>query len=66
MIRQGHVFCDFCSEHMGQLWNLPAAAPDLLAPPDFRVCDDCVRASEPATSSDYFDYELTHDDVCLR
>lgn len=26
---------------MGQLWNQPAAAPDLLPAPDFRVCDDC-------------------------
>ena len=46
MILLGHVYCDLCFEHLGQLWNEPAAAPDLLPAPDFRVCDDCFEASE--------------------
>lgn len=41
MITHGHVFCDSCGLHMGQLWNQPAAAPDVLPAPDFRICDDC-------------------------
>lgn len=45
MIRDGFVFCDHCRVPMGQLWNQPASAPDLLPPPDFRVCDDCFEAS---------------------
>lgn len=45
MIIHGFVFCDLCHEAMGQLWNQPAAAPDLLPPPDFRVCHQCFDAS---------------------
>lgn len=45
MIRDGFVFCDLCLVPMGQLWNQPAAAPDLLPSPDFRVCDQCFDAS---------------------
>ncbi|MGL4317340.1 MAG: hypothetical protein ACRCTL_12100 [Pseudomonas sp.] len=45
MIKHGHCFCDLCDLHLGQLWNLPAAAPDLLPPSDFRVCDDCHQAA---------------------
>lgn len=41
MIVHGFVFCDLCHVPMGKLWNQPAAAPDLLPAPDFRVCDDC-------------------------
>lgn len=41
MIVLGRVFCDLCNQHLGQLWNEPAAARDLLPAPDFRVCDDC-------------------------
>lgn len=44
MIIHGFVFCDLCRASMGQLWNQPAAAPDLLPAPDFRVCDDCHSA----------------------
>lgn len=47
MIDHGHCFCDLCGQHMGQLWNQPAIASDLLPPPDFRVCEDCFPASEP-------------------
>jgi len=53
MIRDGFVFCDFCRVPMGQLWNQPAAAPDLLPAPDFRVCDDCFCAS-----CVFFDHEI--------
>lgn len=45
MIFHGFVSCDLCGTHMGQLWNQPAAAPDLLPAPDFRVCDDCYLNS---------------------
>ena len=45
MITHGHCFCDLCGLHLGQLWNQPAAAPDLLPPSDFRVCDDCHQAA---------------------
>lgn len=45
MIVHGFVSCDLCGTYMGQLWNQPAAAPDLLPAPDFRVCDDCHSAS---------------------
>lgn len=45
MIVHGFVFCDLCRVSMGKLWNQPAAAPDLLPAPDFRVCDDCFSAS---------------------
>lgn len=41
MIVHGFVFCDLCHVPMGKLWNQPAAAPDLLPAPNFRVCDDC-------------------------
>lgn len=52
MIRDGFVFCDFCRVPMGQLWNQPAAAPDLLPAPDFRVCDQCFDASCVCSDSD--------------
>lgn len=45
MIVLDRCFCDLCGTYMGQLWNQPAAAPDLLPAPDFRVCDDCHSAS---------------------
>lgn len=47
MIVLGRCFCDLCSEYLGQVWNEPACAPDLLPANEFRVCDDCFIASEP-------------------
>jgi hypothetical protein len=47
MIVFDRVFCDCCHAYMGQLWNQPAAAPDLLPAPDFRVCDDCHLSAIP-------------------
>lgn len=41
MITLGHVFCDLCDEHMGQLWNESVAARDLLPAPAFHVCLEC-------------------------
>lgn len=58
MIRDGFVSCDVCSVHMGQLWNQPAAARDLLPSPDFRVCDDCFLNSELHHSDSVL--EITH------
>lgn len=49
MIVHGRCACDLCGQYLGQLWNEPAIAPDLLAAPDFMVCDDCWIASEPVT-----------------
>lgn len=49
MIVHGRCACDLCGLYLGQLWNQPAAAPDLLPAPDFMVCDDCWIASEPVT-----------------
>ena len=51
MTRDNFVFCDLCEVLMGQLWNQPALAPDLLPAPDFHVCDDCWLASEPVNQS---------------
>lgn len=45
MLVHGFVFCDLCHVPMGQLWNQPVVAPDLLPAPDFRVCDDCYADS---------------------
>lgn len=49
MITHGHCFCDLCGQHLGQLWNLPVIARDLLPAPDFRVCDDCFISSSLAS-----------------
>jgi len=49
MIVHGICGCDLCGQYLGQLWNQPAIAPDLLPAPDFHVCDDCWVASEPVT-----------------
>lgn len=46
MIIHGFVSCDLCGTHLGQLWNQPAAAPDLLPAPDFRICDDCIATAQ--------------------
>ncbi|TRO34253.1 hypothetical protein EQ831_18210 [Pseudomonas sp. ALS1279] len=45
MIVLDRCFCDLCGTFLGQLWNQPACAPDVLPAPDFRVCDDCHSAS---------------------
>ncbi len=47
MIVHGICGCDLCGQYLGQLWNQPAIAPDLLPAPDFHVCDDCWTSSEP-------------------
>jgi hypothetical protein len=44
MIIHGFVSCDLCGTHMGKLWNEPAAAPDLLPAPDFRISEDCFSS----------------------
>jgi hypothetical protein len=40
----GFLFCDLCHQAIGQLWNQPAVAPDLLPAPDFCVCEDCFHS----------------------
>lgn len=49
MLIVDRVVCDFCHELVGQLFNQPAQAPDLLADmrfsPDFVVCPDCFDSS---------------------
>lgn len=45
MIIHGFVSCDSCGLHLGQLWNQPAAAPDLLPAPDLRICHDCSKTA---------------------
>jgi hypothetical protein len=41
MIIHGRVLCDLCHQHIGQVWNEPVCAPDLLPAPAFHVCADC-------------------------
>lgn len=53
MIIHCQVYCDVCNQHLGQLWNEPPAARDLLPAPDFRVCDDCVVASHAEWTAFY-------------
>ncbi|MDU9400805.1 hypothetical protein [Pseudomonas sp. zfem003] len=48
MIIHDRCFCDLCGEFIGQLWNQPAQAPDLVPADTFRACDDCYSASEVA------------------
>lgn len=48
MIIHGRVFCDLCRDFLGQVWNEPACAPDLLPAPDCHICEDCVSASNAA------------------
>ena len=52
MIVLDRCFCDLCGTYLGQLWNQPACAPDLLPAPDFRVCDDCHFAAIPEQEAD--------------
>jgi hypothetical protein len=46
MIIHDRCFCDICAQFLGQLWNQPAQAPDLLPRDSFRVCDECFTTSE--------------------
>lgn len=58
MIVHGRCACDLCGQYMGQLWNEPSIAPDLLPSDDFRVCDDChseaVFGFPPVVNDDLF------------
>jgi hypothetical protein len=52
MLIVDRVVCDLCHELVGQLFNQPAQAPDLLVDmrfsPEFVVCPDCYETSEIA------------------
>jgi hypothetical protein len=52
MLIVDRVVCDLCREVVGQLFNQPAEASDLLTDkrlsPEFTVCPDCYDASEIA------------------
>ncbi len=48
MLRDTRVFCDCCGAPMGQLWALPAQAPELLDRPRVDLCPDCVPVTLPA------------------
>ncbi|QZX80492.1 hypothetical protein [Metapseudomonas otitidis] len=41
MIIHDRCFCDLCGQLIGQLWNQPAQAPDLLPSDTHRECVDC-------------------------
>jgi hypothetical protein len=52
MLIVDRVVCDLCHEVVGQLFNQPAEAADLLTDkrfsPEFTVCPDCYDVSEIA------------------
>lgn len=62
MIVNSHCYCDLCDEHLGQLWNQPAIARDLLPAPDFHVCDACLESSVPASEYQFLDQVVFQDD----
>lgn len=59
MIKHGRCACDLCGQYLGQLWNEPAIAPDLLPPPDFLICEDCFPIAEPVPAR-VIDQEVRH------
>ena len=49
MVIYGRVFCNFCPEYIGQLFNEPVlcsdALDDLRKPPFFSLCPACMDSS---------------------
>ncbi|MND58684.1 hypothetical protein D3C80_498530 [compost metagenome] len=54
MVLLDRVACNCCGVFIGQLWDQPAPAADLLqdltTAPHFALCPDCVESSEAVSA----------------